>query len=193
MTEGIAAQSVAGLSIAAQAIAAAGTQQQGYVTQYLPGSYTFQPPKSGLYQFIMWGAGGPGDGVNPGGSGSYCEKAFFLTRANGVPIVVGSNGNNTTVTLPNGQVVTAGGGATNAAGVASGGDVNLNGSLPGVNGLGTGGGIANASAGGAAPANLPFRGARSQLNDGIAPGGGGQSFNGAPGGDGLVLALFVRP
>lgn len=202
MPQGIAAETIAGLSIAGQAIAAAGSQPVGYATQYTPGSYTFVPPKAGYYKFVLWGAG---DGSNPGGaSGAYSEKTVFLTVAQSVPIVVGlgnagAPGGDTTVSLPGVAVVTAGGGNGATPGVASGGDLNLNGSTSGNPGLGSGGGPVGSVGGNpaGAPGVLPFRGgggATGPTLAGISPGGGGSAGASAwPGGMGMVIALFVRP
>lgn len=174
----------------------------GYAAQYTPGSYTFIPPVSGYYKFIQWGAG---DGSNPGGaSGAYAEKTAFLTPALSVPMVVGlgnagAPGGDTTVNLPVTGLVTAGGGNGITPGVASGGDLNLNGSTSGNPGLGSGGGPVGSVGGNpaGAPGVLPFRGgggATGPTLAGISPGGGGSAGASAwPGGMGQIIVFFVRP
>lgn len=179
----------------------------GYVAQYTPGSYTFVAPKAGNYIFVAWGAGG---GFSSGGglagtSGAYIEITRRLGVGQKVAIVCGRGqttiaGQDSTVTFDNGLVVTAGGGGANngTPGIASNGDVNLNGSAQATDGLGTGGGVHTGSnSGGAAPANLPFRGGAGSDTDalgGYAPGSGAgvAAFNlsGAPG---MVIVMFVRP
>lgn len=203
MPSGISAQRIGSLSPAAQAIAAAGSQAQGYVTQFTPGSYSFTPTKAGYWKFVGWGPGGGSTGANPAASGAYFEKTVFLSITQTVAIVVADgaalNGP-TTLTFPNGLVVSATSGQEgNNPGVATGGDVNLNGSNPGSAGLGTGGGAAPTAGGtgAGAPAMLPFRGGRGPNgldgSDGKTPGGGAQLAALSRGADGEVTVFFVRP
>jgi hypothetical protein len=119
-----------------------------------PGSYTFTAAKGGKYKFIAWGAGGgagtAGAGTDTGGgSGGYAEITMFLATGQSVAVVVGvgglfASGGNTTLTFPNGKVVTCTGGAAGAAssggtaGTATGGDVNLAGSAGVTGGTATG-------------------------------------------------------
>lgn len=165
----------------------------GYVFQYTPGSYTFIAPQAGYWKFVLWGSS---DGLGGQASGGYCERTVFLGVQQSVAFVCGAGGsggagNPSTATFPDGRVVSAGAGST-VGGVATGGDVNLDGSVPGVAGQGTGGGAANSGAG--APANLPFRGGAG-ISGGLAgrtPGGGSGSVS-AQGADGMIIAVFVRP
>lgn len=185
-----------------QSMAAKKKGFSGFAAQYTPGSYTFVAPLPGYYKFILWGAG---DGSNPGGgSGAYSEKTAFLTPALSVPIVVGIGtaaavGGDTTVSLPGAAIVTAGGGNGATGGVASGGDLNLNGSASGNPGQGSGGGAVGTVGGNpaGAPGVLPFRGgggATGPTLAGISPGGGGSAGASAwPGGMGMVIVLFVKP
>lgn len=210
MPSGIAAQSIGGLSIAGQAIAAAGTQTQGYVETFVPAvstskSYNWSPPRAGYWKFVLWGAGDGSNGAGvQGASGAYAEKTLFLSPKDVVAILVGIGkggvGADTTVTPPSGLVITAGGGNGSTGGVASGGDVNLNGSAPGSNGLGTGGGLSGDPTTAGAPAMLPHRGGNGAFNAGTGPfcGGtpGGGGVGGAivfgAGGSGYVEVSFVR-
>jgi hypothetical protein len=181
-----------------------------------PGSYTFTAAKGGKYKFIAWGAGGgagtAGAGTDTGGgSGGYAEITMFLATGQSVAVVVGvgglfASGGNTTLTFPNGKVVTCTGGAAGAAssggtaGTATGGDVNLAGSAgvtggTGGSGLGTGGGVGGGGTGGGAgaPANLPFRGgvgtSAVSLNTPGPGAGGGATGTGGIGGNGQVLVF----
>lgn len=179
---------------------------------YSPGTYTFKPPRSGYWKFIGWGPGGGTSNLSDtGASGAYGEITKFLTTAQSVAIVVSPNSSATTFTFPDGTVASAGNGAQgpSGAGIATGFDVNLNGT-PGVTNSsgssppaanGTGGGTSGGANGGAgAPANLPYRGASGTAPGststvmGQSPGGGaGQtSLTLAAGGSGLALVVFLR-
>ena len=214
---GISSQRIAQARIAAQRIAYAGADQGSTYNFPSGGTYSFTPPKPGVWKFVGWSAGGgSGAGTGGGGSGAYVEITKYLTAAQAVTIVAGfggagASGTATSVTFTDGVVASATGGTAGdsvptggAGGVATGGNVNLNGSA-GVTsgatanaGLGTGGGAGGGTSGGAgAPANLPFRGGKGGTNVGVdaaAPGGGTPivgTFR--TGGHGLVLAFFIRP
>ena len=227
MPKGIARQNIAGrASIARKPIASvyATQSEQTAATspqQFPPGSYTFTPTVSGFWQFVLWGGGGEDNAAtNGGGSGGYCEITKFLTTAQTVALVVGVGARNavagtaSSATFPDGTVVTAGAASGRNGGTATGGDVNLAGSLGGdgsvggngAAGLGTGGGLGGAGAtgsrggGAGAPANLPFRG-----GDGGTAGGGGNPGGRSPGsgyaaavsnaqsgGDGMIIAFLAR-
>lgn len=227
MPKGIARQNIAGrASIARKPIASvyATQSEQTAATspqQFPPGSYTFTPTVSGWWKFVLWGGGGEDNAAtNGGGSCGYCEITKFLTTAQTVALVVGVGARNAVVgtassaTFPDATVVTAGAASGRNGGTATGGDVNLAGSLGGdgsvggngAAGLGTGGGLGGAGAtgsrggGAGAPANLPFRG-----GDGGTAGGGGNPGGRSPGsgyaaavsnaqsgGDGLVIAFLAR-
>lgn len=190
--------------------------------QFPPGSYTFKVPKSGYWKFVLWGPGAIGsNGDDGGGSGAYCEITKPLASGQSVALVVGSgskvgisnSSGASTATFPDGNLTSAGTtvsslGGTGVAAVASGGDVNLNGSLGGQGtggtntgavGSGTGGGAggvaAGANGGGGAPANLPFRGGAggsAGSTNGRSPGGGASSVTGMSSGDGQIIAFLVR-
>jgi hypothetical protein len=180
----------------------------GSIFQYPPGSYTFVAPQSGRWKFVGWSPGGGNSGDSSfvaSGSGAYIEVTRVLSRGQAVTIVVsagvsGSSGSgNTSMTFPDGTIaVCTPGQRTGPGGVASGGDVNLNGSAAGSPGQGTGGGQSGGPfPGGGAPGNLPFLGGRAGAQNfpGNSPGGGaGASGSGnlIQGGDGLVLAYFQR-
>lgn len=179
--------------------------------QFPPGSYTFTVPKSGYWKFVGWGAGGAGTVGLSGGSGAYVEITKALRAGQTVALVVGlPSAPNTTMTFPDGALATAGGAALDAAGVASGGDVNLSGgagaaSGTGVAGAGSGGGaggadVAGAAGGAGAPGELPFRGGSGGTGSsgtdaaaGRSPGGGASESNAFPsGGHGQIIAFLVR-
>ena len=224
MPKGIARQNIAGrASIARKPIASvyATQSEQTAATspqQFPPGSYTFTPTVSGRWKFVLCGGGGY---VSPdgGGSGAYAEITKFLTTGQTVALVTGRGANtdaagtDSTATFPDGTVVTAGAASGNTGGVATGGDVNLDGSDGGLdidssaggNGLGTGGGAGgpgtgvNIYGGGAgAPANLPFRGGAGGSGQNVATGrspGGGCASGAYPGkisgGDGQIIAFLA--
>ena len=213
---GFVAQSMGGPKLA-------GYEVPSYSTS---GTYTFTAPVAGTYKFVLWGGGG--GQIPPAtegcGSGGYCEYTRFLPARARVTVVVGvgdssnsGTGGTSSLTFPDGKVVTAtgggrgAGGVGGAGGVASGGDVNLNGSVggdgvasaPGA-GLGTAGGAAgaNGSGGAGAPANAPYTGApggtflASSNSTGLGPGAGGaahSSAGGTTGGTGLVIVQCLRP
>jgi hypothetical protein len=176
----------------------------GSVYNFPRGSYTFAAPKAGYWKFVGWGPGGAGDGTGSGragDAGGYFEKTVYLDPSHPVAVVVPAGAAATTVTLPNGAVLTANQGADGSAaaagGTATGGDVNLSGATAGNAGSGTGGAAAGgAPNGGGASANLPFRGPAGGDSTLPTPGyGGGGYGSGAvnfKGGPGHVLALFVK-
>lgn len=192
----------------------------GYATVLSPGITSWTAPASGRYKFYGWSGGGGGDGSSNGGaSGSYFEVTKYLQRDQAVACAVGRgewvarDAEETELTFSDGQVVTAGPpSAWNVPGVATGGDVNLNGSPggeavvsgAGAAGLGSGGGAgglgsASVGGGGGAPANLPMRGAPGGQSAGLAggsPGGGARGDDGGggkpPGGSGLLIVVRLR-
>jgi hypothetical protein len=161
-------------------------------------SYTFTAPASGRWKFIGWGPGGSGAVGNPGASGSYFEITKLLPIGATVAVVCGIVGStNTSVTFQDGTVATAGRAAGGAPGTATGGDVNLAGSAPGVAGLGTGGGTSGGGPtdGAGAPANLPYRGGNGLTGSAVAPapgaGGGDPGAGGVSGGGSCVIATLL--
>lgn len=176
-----------------------------FVAQYPPGSYTFTAPRSGDWKFVLWGAGGQGSATPAGGgSGAYVEVTRKLVAGQSVALVVGgpNDANNTSATFPGGVVVTAARGADassgGAGGVATGGDVRLNGSAGGTGGgsggagSGTGGGASGgANGGGGAPGVVPFRGGfgGSAVNTVVGSPGGGGANGGGYGGSGLLIVM----
>jgi len=166
------------------------------------GSSTFTAPANGFYRFVLWGAGGGGsistDGLGGGGSGAFISAIRYLAKGQvaatvvAPPVFRNGNGTATTVTLPNGEVLSAGGGqaAAGSGGVASAGqlDTAINGTggvaegVNGVSGAGTNpgaGGAGNGNAGGAgAPGSGTFKGGGGAGGGGGVPagiGGGGAS------------------
>jgi hypothetical protein len=187
------------------------------------GTYTFTAPATGYYKFVLWGGGGGGynGGSGAGGSsGAYAEFTRLMTWGERATVVVGvpgplsTPGGDSSVTFADGKVVTAGGGGgggtSTTVGVASGGDVNINGSAPGlVGGAGNAGGgtaggaggsaIASSFAGGGAPGNTPYKGGVGGTYQTIAPGIGGGGYGNSvdgsrssPGGSGAVLVQCTR-
>jgi hypothetical protein len=189
------------------------TQIQPSCVAYPPGTHTFVAPRTGRYKFIVRGAGGNGTaGAGTGASGAYDEITVFLAAGARVTIVVAAGGSGlaTTITLPNGEVVSCPAGANflsgaPAGGVPSGGDRPLSGSAGAVSGgageagLGPAGGASGGVNGGAgAPGTLEFPGAPGQaFNVGAGAGiGAGGSFTSAAndlgnGGPGQVIAFRV--
>lgn len=194
---------------------------------YTPGTYTFTARAGGFYRFVLRGHGGAGgpSNSNAGGSGAYVEAIRLLGAGQTAAIVVapgsstGSAGStDTTVTLPNGEVLSAGGGFAQAnsgtggvpVGKASLGDILISGSTgvigagnPGVAGLGPAGGAGGAVGGGraggtGAPGTLQYPGAAGPTGDTapISTGAGAAASGGLtinlPGGPGEVLVMQVR-
>lgn len=205
---GIARRPIASI-YAAQSTQTAATSPQ----QFPPGSYTFTPTISGWWKFVLWGGGSENSSANNGGgSGGYSEITKFLTPSQTVALVVGIGARAgvaataSTATFPDGTVVSAGAASGRTGGTATGGDVNLDGSLGGTGassgaaGLGTGGGAAGTgnSSGAGAPSNLPFRGGEGGTaagnTRGRSPGAGGSAtvVSAESGGDGLIIAFLAR-
>ena len=152
---------------------------------YAPGSYTFRPTRPGWYRFVLWGPGGTtGAAVSSGGALVIAQRVLSVGQS--VAIVVGNAGANSTITLPSGEVLTAGAGqegASLAGGVASGnrqlGDILVNGN-------------ASTASPGAGASYGPYIGGAAG-SEGSSPGGGGQSgLSGFGGGDGLCVIHQVR-
>lgn len=214
---------------AAQSLGGAKTARVELCPYYLGGAFTFTVSRTGYYKFVLWGAGGNGHtAAAGGGSGAYCEYTRALSAGQAVIIVAPVVGTAaaTTITFADGKVVSAGNGASatvnvpGSGGVASGGDVNINGSSggssngttgqPGSEGGGTAGGTGGdpfgAGGGGAgAPANLPYigaagvTGANSNVSyPGPGAGGSGGFSPGGPnanatnsGGPGVCLVQYL--
>lgn len=184
-----------------------------YAAMFPVGSFTFTAPETGEYKFYLWGGGWAGDGSGgAGASGSYAEKTVRLVRGATLVGMVGRGGGlegipgDTTLTLANGATVIAAAPDSQTTPVAAtGGDVNLTGSIPGTTagtngaaGQGTGGGAGGSGdgstggGGGGAPANLPMRGGKGGSHGGQrgrTPGGGGCGYPLRDGGDGLVIVV----
>lgn len=158
------------------------------VANYGPGSFSFAVTQTGNYRFAHWGAGGGGTagGVGGGGGGELVQSVRFLISGQTVTGSVApetaadTNGANTTVTLPSGEVIIAHGGfsGTNGGIGGTGGNGDIN--TPGLNKSGATGGA------GATYGNYhggPATGV------GIAPGGAGNDTGGSgtKGGAGLLL------
>lgn len=182
------------------------------VFHFTPGFFNFVVPSTGLWKFVAWSAGAPADGTpSNGASGAYGEITKRLQLGDTVNVQVsGGAGNpaatvNTVLTFPGPITATlndaqaAGGGVTQVGTATGPWDTSLNGSLPTVAGLGSGGGqTAPTNSGGGAPGILPFRGGRGgQFSGGWTPGhtpGGGGALNApdfARGGEGMVIAFLA--
>lgn len=198
---------------------------------YPPGTHTFTVTEPGVYRFVMWGAGGGGNLTSAGGSGAFILAERSLAAGQSVAITVGgnvrtgttsgANGGNTTVTLPSGLTLTAGGGTAGTAGATGGaagspsgydaarGDVALSGSqggnenAAGPSGAGTDGGAGGAAGGtrgggAGAPGSMGYRGGdgsagASRTVPGVGAGAG--ALGGSednPGGTGLVIVTQVK-
>lgn len=193
------------------------------VYAYPTGADTFIAPANGYYRFVLRGAGGggsiAGSALGSGASGAYIEAVRRLSKGERVALsvanftAINANGLATTATMPNGEVISAGGGQASAGlgGVALAGalDVAISGtagSAEGVNGANGGGnnpgsgGAGNGNAGGAgAPGNGNFRGGAgapgaSSSTAGHGAGGGTQSSTGINqiGGTGTLVISQVR-
>jgi hypothetical protein len=171
-----------------------------YTASYGPGTFTWTAPLPGFYRFVQWGCGGRA-------SAAHAQTVVHLNTGDRVSLVVAEGvSTDTVVTFPSGRVVTAGSAVLSLGetpGVATGGDLNLNGSVSGtpsggngVAGLGDNGGLggtgngATSGGGGGAPGYGGFRGGDggSTAGDqiGRAPGGGSTTPFSA-GGVGLVI------
>jgi hypothetical protein len=172
-------------------------------------------PRSGLYTVYAWGPGGKGyfSASNyAGGSGALAiwQRVRLLAGDKltiSIPNRNASSGDTVVTTARKSNPLTAGrggdattGSSGGVAGVASGGDININGeagliySSPGANGGGTDGGLGSATQGSpGAPGYDGLRGGDGGLSGYPAgtPGGGGiSSSSGDPqqfGGAGLVI------
>lgn len=190
--------------------------KQAYSYSYPPGTYSWTCPASGVWRFVLWGAGASSNNNNgwAGGSGAFYYAERFVGAGQVVNLVVGrggavvltgANGANTTATLPNAEVLTAGGGITVAS--STGGAVTANrptdivfaGSPGATDGLGTAGGLKGTGSGGGsgAPGYGTYRGGAgaNQLDQrsGGAPGAGGcvTGDDGSGGGDGLAILTRI--
>lgn len=153
------------------------------------GAGIYTAPRKGVLAIYAWGAGGAGftggsSDADAGGSAAALKKRLRITKGQQLLYSVGAgvasaDGQDTIVNLPSGAVLRAGGGKVASAGtggkggIASGGDINLNGSdgvvLTSVNnGTGNPGGGANPGAAGLGSWN-PGAGFMSQGGSG-APG-----------------------
>lgn len=176
-------------------------------------------PKSCVALIYAWGPGGSGCAGtgSPGGGGgggavykrvrlSARQSITYACGVRGVPVTddgnvqPGNDTTDTTVTLPSGAVVTAGGGkkgnggAPGVGGVASGGDLNRS----GANGFGSGGTAAGFAdlvpglAGGAGGALGGNGSAGSAAGGGGGAGSGGMGSISGAGANGRVLIMLVR-
>lgn len=185
-------------------------------------AHTFPITATGRWRFVLWGGGGGGknSGTWGGGSGAFylaerrliAGQVVTISTGNGGP-ESGGNGGDTTVTLPDGEVLTAGGAQSSVS--EAGGAVTANrntdivfpgssgglGTNAGANGLGGSGGAGGSGGigggGAGAPGFGPYRGGAGAGSNGAfrsrAPGGGGcvDGTSGNRGQDGLVLAIFL--
>lgn len=140
------------------------------------GQTSWTAPYSGYFRFTLRGGGGNATASLGGGSGAAAQASCYLQKGASIACTVGNggaagsvDGGDTTLTLPNGVVVTAGGGksASNggAGGVAIGGEA----STPGLPSVST--------TGGNAPDFGTFPGAPTNTVSGRQPGtGAGGSY-----------------
>lgn len=171
-----------------------------YATALSFGQTSWTSPASRRYLITAIGAGGGcnSGGSSGGGGGGGLQKTVYLPKGAVLVIDVGvglasdDNGEDTTVTLPDGTILTAGGGisgaTTGAGGTATGGDLNVTGNpKSGVNG-GDGPTVGDFIG---APFVQPTFGGLGYNTAGI--GAGGKYFVGAPygGGNGAVYITGV--
>jgi hypothetical protein len=91
---------------------------------YSPGSYTFRPTKPGWYRFVVWGAGGAGNATGAASGGGLVIADRVLSVGQSAAIVVAATGGaQSSVTFPDGSIITATSGVDGLAspgGVGSG-------------------------------------------------------------------------
>jgi hypothetical protein len=193
-----------------------------YAYTFPPGTYTWVAPVGAVWKFVLWGGGGGGNNGGPwgGGSGALYIAERFIPGGASATITTGlggaaggGDGGSSTVTLPGGEVLTAGGALATVS--EAGGSVTANrntdvvyaGSaggngvgVAGGNGLGGAGGTGGAGSGlGGGGAGSPgfgtFRGANGATSTlpVRAPSAGGavDGATGSRGGDGLILIQRV--
>ena len=154
------------------------------VFNFPPGeTHHFTPPFSGKWKFVAWGPSDGGDGVSAScSSGAYLEKTAFVSTSQTVIITMPYE-RSVTINIPGQPLCTAGIGILSGSPAATGGDVNLPGTLPSQMGQGSGAGPGY----GGAPGILPFRGGTANFT----PGGAGGVDGNATGGDGFVIVVAV--
>ena len=120
----------------------------GYFTALNPGNVAWVCPRAGRYTFTIRGggdAGGGGASNQNGYTGAAAQRTLILGAGQAVQMVVGTGGSrvhsplavnpgtSTTLTFPDGIVMTAegGNGATGVVAAATGGDINVAGRATG--------------------------------------------------------------
>lgn len=180
------------------------TQDQ-YAASYPAGSYTWTCPLTGFYRFAVWATGGQSSAGNGGASSGHSQTVKHIAKGAQIPIVVSTyGGGSSSVTFPDGSAVVVTSASAGTPGAASGGMINLAGSLGGVGALASGadglggngglGGTGGISTGGGAgaPGYGPFRGGdggndAAGVQNGQTPGGGAIASGSYPVGSGLVI------
>lgn len=179
------------------------------------GSGTITAPALYSTNCEVWLTGaGAGDNVTQGGGGGAslykrmrCSPGQTMAYTVGAAASSGGDGGDTTLTMPTGIVLTAGGGKfAGTGGIATNGDVNRSGGAGGAGGVngsaGTGGGAGgvfaggNGGGGGAAGfselGDLTGGAGGAAIAQGAFPGGGNGGNCGSPSGAGRLVALFTR-
>lgn len=193
---------------------------QGTKTDVYPSNggtpYTWVAAATGLYRFVLWSGGAS---VNNGNGYGGASGAFILVERRiiigaAAQVQVANPGGASTITLPDGTVLTCGATALNVGGVPSisgvqlPGDILLNGSpgatvfnTNGPTGNGDSGGVggatsANSMGGAGAPGASGYRGGKgsdtNQYNAGHGGGGSMNSATGGVGGSGLAIIELLR-
>lgn len=194
-----------------------------YASVIVPGTYLYLAPNARCQvEAFMW-AGSTSNSTGNGGAGGgeAVYKKFISGALQQIPITVaaggqnGNPGNPTTLTLPNGVVITAnpglvvaGGSTAGAGGSGGNGDLNRSGGAGGtISSAGAAGqfGGAGGLAGGGGQGGGGGSGGFSDFGDilggaggaglaaGFSPGGGGGGQGGlAKGGDGQIIMIFTR-
>lgn len=184
---------------------------------YTSGSGTITAPRNCWAYILLWGPGGSGSTGGGGSTGGSGGAVLFkkvrmsggqaLAYALGTPgagvNTIDTNGNTgtaSTVTLPGGEVLSAGGGSgggrADGVGVATGGDYNVSGSAPSGGGANGNGGAAGDISSFVPGVTSGAAGTTSPPAAGNSPGGGsrGDGSNTATGAGGnpQIIVAFVR-
>lgn len=172
-----------------------------YVYSYPAGSHSWTCPETGVWRFVLWGAGAGADQSAPygGASGAFYLAERNVVKGQVVALVVGAgvepdlptgtDGGPSSATFPNGEVITVGGGIGNGANTGGAVTANRNTDIvyagtagvttatAGADGNGTNPGRGGTAAGAARPGS----GA-----PGYGPYRGGNGANGTPGRNGYT-------
>lgn len=167
-----------------------------YVRVFPAGTTVFTVTTPGWYRIIVWGSGGRGLGGAAGSGGGLYVAERYLAYGQTVTFVVGhcgALGQDTTVTLPSGEVITAGAGGSDGSTTPGAGSS----TLPAPGDISATGAARVGAAGGAAASSGTYvggAGGPTNIDTGFAPGGGGGGGGANPitGGDGVGFLVQIR-